>query len=145
MSKAETVRLNPKLECRREEVFNPLQNWQHSLLVALSESERDGYLVGSSLGSRLCESKILNDIAKLEVVIATTRVQQIVLTQQSSNFDKIGLIGKKKIQEFFSFFTTHLSSLASLQCCDTTGPTSTSSYPQAVAQIRKAVVFQEAP
>ena len=62
-------------------------------MLALTESEADGYMVGSSLSQRLCIKKMQEEIAILRITINTADVQKVILTEETGPFDKIGIVG----------------------------------------------------
>ena len=87
------MQLIPELECKVEAQFSHLQSQELLNFMALTESERSGYLVGSSLSIRLCEQKMARDIVILELVTRGSKAIRTTLEQEYSTYDKIGLIG----------------------------------------------------
>ena len=93
LSKAESVRLVPELECKVKHLYDAVQNQDQLLFLSLTESEHLGFLLGGGRGRRLCEKKMSEDIAFVEMSVVELKVSKMQLDVALTTFDKIGQIG----------------------------------------------------
>ena len=90
----ESVNIDPNLECQVQQQFEATQNQQQLEFLALEESLKNKYLVGSaSLGMTLCQRKMESDMLFVRVRLATAEVGKSIKREETTLFGRLGLIG----------------------------------------------------
>ena len=65
------------------------------LILSVLESARNNYLIGSSMGRRLCELKIVNDVAKIDLAFSQLPIAKSILKEATTLLDKVGTVGEQ--------------------------------------------------